>query len=44
MVQKACIAHFEMFSLTEIDESMRNFLGYIAKSADEIVKAMDLIK
>ena len=37
------IAHFEMFSLTEIDDSMRNFLGYIAKSADEIVKAMELL-
>ena len=40
---EGCIAHFEMFSLTEIDDSMRNFLGYITKSADEIVKAMDLL-
>lgn len=38
-----CIAHFEMFSLTDIDDSMRNFLGYIVKSADEIVKAMTLL-
>ncbi|MEK4533557.1 DUF47 domain-containing protein [Solibacillus sp. FSL K6-1554] len=37
------IAHFEMFSLTEIDESMRDFLAYIAKSTDEIVKAMELL-
>lgn len=37
------IAHFEMFSLTEIDESMRDFLAYIAKSSDEIVKAMELL-
>lgn len=37
------IAHFEMFSLTEIDESMRDFLAYIAKSTDEIVKAMKLL-
>ena len=37
------IAHFEMFSLIEVDESMRNFLGYIVKSSDEIVKAMDLL-
>ncbi|MER2121301.1 MAG: DUF47 family protein, partial [Solibacillus sp.] len=35
--------HFEMFSLTEIDESMRDFLAYIAKSTDEIVKAMELL-
>lgn len=40
---EGCIAHFEMFSHTEIDESMRDFLGYITKSADEIVKAMDLL-
>lgn len=36
-----CIAHFEMFSLIEVDQSMRDSLGYIVKSADEIVKAMD---
>lgn len=39
-----CIAHFEMFSLTEIDESMRIFLGFISKSADEIVKATEELK
>ena len=38
-----CIAHFEMFSFTEIDESMRTFLEYITKSADEIVKAIELL-
>lgn len=37
------IGHFEMFSLTEIDDSMRDFLTYIAKSTDEIVKAMKLL-
>ena len=31
---EGCIAHFEMFSFTEIDQSMRDFLGYITKSAD----------
>lgn len=36
-----CIAHFEMFSLTEVDDSMRNFLGFIEKSADEILNAME---
>ena len=40
---EGCIAHFEMFSHTEIDQSMRDFLGYITKSADEIVKAMELL-
>ncbi|WP_413363936.1 DUF47 domain-containing protein [Lysinibacillus sp. 3P01SB] len=40
---EGCIAHYEMFSLTEIDQSMRDFLGYITKSTDEIVKAMDLL-
>lgn len=40
---EGCIAHFEMFTLTEIDDSMRDFLGYISKSADEIVKAMQLL-
>lgn len=39
-----CIAHFEMFSLTEVDESMRNFLGFIAKSTDEISEAMEKLK
>lgn len=37
------IGHFEMFSLTEVDDSMRNFLTYIVKSSDEIVKAMVLL-
>lgn len=36
-------AHLEMFSLIEIDDSMRTFLGYIVKSTDEIVKAMELL-
>lgn len=36
-------AHLEMFSLIQIDESMRTFLGYIVKSIDEIVKAMELL-
>lgn len=36
-------AHLEMFSLVEIDDSMRTFLGYIVKSTDEIVKAMELL-
>ena len=40
---EGCIAHFEMFSLTEIDQSMRDFLGYIVKASDEIVKAMELL-
>ncbi len=41
---EGCIAHFEMFSFTEIDQPMRNFLGYITLSTDEIVKAMELLK
>lgn len=36
-------ANLEMFSLIEVDESMRTFLGYIVKSTDEIVKAMELL-
>ncbi|GGA39347.1 DUF47 domain-containing protein [Psychrobacillus lasiicapitis] len=36
-------ANLEMFSLIEIDDSMRTFLGYIVKSTDEIVKAMELL-
>ncbi|ETT87780.1 DUF47 domain-containing protein [Viridibacillus sp. FSL R5-0477] len=39
-----CIAHFDMFALIDIDESMNTFISYIVKSADEIVKAMDLLK
>ena len=31
------------FHLLEIDESMRTFIGYIVKSTDEIVKAMELL-
>ena len=38
-----CIAHFEMFSFIEVDESMRKFFDYISKSADEIVAATDLL-
>jgi predicted phosphate transport protein (TIGR00153 family) len=41
------VEHFaavlEMYSLIEIDESMRTFLHYIVKSTDEIVKAMELL-
>jgi predicted phosphate transport protein (TIGR00153 family) len=36
-------AHLEMYSLIEVDESMRTFLHYIVKSTDEIVKAMELL-
>ncbi|GEK32365.1 hypothetical protein KZO01_26740 [Kurthia zopfii] len=39
-----CIAHFDMFSLIEIDESMNRFISYIVKSADEIVLAMEKLK
>ncbi|MBK3494931.1 DUF47 domain-containing protein [Viridibacillus sp. YIM B01967] len=39
-----CIAHFDMFTLIDIDESMNTFISYIVKSADEIVKAMELLK
>ncbi|RUL53615.1 MULTISPECIES: DUF47 domain-containing protein [Lysinibacillus] len=38
-----CFAHFEMFSFIDIDESMRKFLDFISKSADEIVSATDLL-
>lgn len=38
-----CIAHFEMFSITELDDNMRAFLKYITRSADEIVSAIDLL-
>lgn len=37
---EGCIAHFEMFSLTEVDDYMRDFLKYITLSTDEIVAAM----
>jgi predicted phosphate transport protein (TIGR00153 family) len=36
-------AHLEMFSLIEIDEYIQNFMENIVKSADEIVKAMQLL-
>ncbi|MGE7666272.1 DUF47 domain-containing protein [Ureibacillus composti] len=36
-----CIAHFEMFSLFEVDKSMRTFMEFISKSADEIVAATE---
>ncbi|MBB5148396.1 MULTISPECIES: DUF47 domain-containing protein [Ureibacillus] len=38
-----CFAHLEMFSIPELDESMRTFLKYITRSADEIVSAIDLL-
>ncbi len=38
---EGCIAHFEMFSLTEVDNYMRDFLKYIVLSTDEIVQAMN---
>ena len=37
---EAFAAYLEMYSLTEIDESMRTFMHYIVLSTDEIVKAM----
>lgn len=37
---EGCIAHFEMFSLTEVDDYMRDFIKFITLSTDEIVKAM----
>jgi predicted phosphate transport protein (TIGR00153 family) len=36
-------AHLEMYSLTDVDDSMRTFLKYIVLSTDEIVKAMELL-
>jgi predicted phosphate transport protein (TIGR00153 family) len=36
-------AHLEMYSLAEVDDSMRTFLKYIVLSTDEIVKAMELL-
>ena len=39
-----CIAHFDMFSLTNIDDSVNSFISYIVKSADEIVKAMEKLQ
>ena len=37
------IAHFEMYSFTEITDEMRGFMNYITKSSDEAVKAMELL-
>jgi len=37
---EGCIAHFEMFSLTEVDDYMRDFLKYIVLSTDQIAAAM----
>lgn len=36
-------AYLDMYSLIDIDESMRTFMQYIVKSTDEIVKAMELL-
>lgn len=36
-------ARLEMYSLTEIDEYVQKFMENIVKSADEIVKAMELL-
>ncbi|MBO2534362.1 MULTISPECIES: DUF47 domain-containing protein [Rummeliibacillus] len=36
-----CVAHFDMFALTETNQSVTTFVGYIVKSADEVVKAME---
>lgn len=35
------IAHFEMYSFTEVNDQMRQFLKYITLSTDETVKAME---
>lgn len=37
------IAHFEMYTFTEVNQYMRDFVNYIAKSSDEAVKAMELL-
>ena len=37
------IAHFEMYAFTEVNQYMRDFVDYIAKSTDEAVKAMELL-
>ncbi|AMA63369.1 MAG: DUF47 domain-containing protein [Kurthia gibsonii] len=39
-----CIAHFDMFSLVDIDDSMNTFMSYIMLSSDEIVKAMQKLQ
>ena len=36
-------AHFEMYAFTEVNQYMRDFVDYIAKSSDEAVKAMELL-
>ncbi len=38
-----CIAHFEMFSFTEMDSSIKTFLELITKSSNEIVAAIELL-
>ena len=40
---EAFTAYLDMYSLIDIDESMRTFMQYIVKSTDEIVKAMELL-
>lgn len=40
---EAFTAYLDMYSLIDIDESMRTFMHYIVKSTDEIVKAMELL-
>ena len=37
------IAYFEMYAFTEVNQYMRDFVDYIAKSTDEAVKAMELL-
>ncbi|MCH7321302.1 DUF47 family protein [Solibacillus sp. MA9] len=37
------IAHFEMYAFTEVNQHMRDFVDYIAKSSVEAVKAMELL-
>ena len=37
------IAHFEMYAFTEVNQHMRHFVDFIAKSSDEAVKAMELL-
>ena len=40
---EAFTAYLDMYSLIDIDDSMRTFMQYIVKSTDEIVKAMTLL-
>lgn len=37
-------AHLEIYSLIEIDDSMRTFVNLIAKASDEMVKTMELLQ